>query len=147
VLANLVIIKAAIISCTSTCDHVTGPYRLVHCRQPSGSTSTVHIASLFGDVDTRHYACNMDTVNCGRAFLQTEDLFTSYYSRSCSPLFLSLPTFVTPKNTLYWNGFPEFTNWSILRKKSNLIFIICDYGVWHFVPYFSCTETHLSKVK
>jgi len=138
VLANLVIIKAAIISCTSTCDHVTGPYRLVHCRQPSGSTSTVHIASLFGDVDTRHYACNMDTVNCGRAFLQTEDLFTSYYSRSCSPLFLSLPTFVTPKNTLYWNGFPEFTNWSILRKKSNLIFIICDYGVWHFVPYFSC---------
>jgi len=35
-LANLVIIKAAIISCT--CDHVTGPYRLVHCRQPYGST-------------------------------------------------------------------------------------------------------------
>lgn len=72
-LANLVIIKAAIISCTSTCDHVTGPYRPVHCLQPSGSTSTVHIASLFGAVDTRHYACNMDTVNCGKAFLQTED--------------------------------------------------------------------------
>ncbi|KAK8454479.1 hypothetical protein SEVIR_5G463150v4 [Setaria viridis] len=51
-LCNLVIIKAAIISC-STCDDGIGPYRLVDCCQPSGSTATVHFASLFFAVDSR----------------------------------------------------------------------------------------------
>ena len=70
-LRNLVIIKAAIISCT--CDDGIGPYRLVDCCQPSGGTVTVHFASLFGAVDSRvANAYSSGTVNCGTTVLQTE---------------------------------------------------------------------------
>jgi hypothetical protein len=124
-LSFLVIIKAAIISCT--CDHVTGPYRLVHCRQPSGSTSTIHIASLLG---TRHYACIMDAANCGRAFFQAADLFASLLFQIVLPfVFLSLHCLLLLLQRTHFTlkGFPEFTNCSIIPENSNVIFLICDY--------------------
>lgn len=139
-LANLVIIKAVIISCTCVWSY---HWSISSCPLPSILREHVYCSHCFfilGAVDIMRSTWTPWIVVELSCKLKTLHLTIPGHACLC---FLSLAALVTPKKTLYWNGFPEFTNWSILHK-SNIIFIfvICDYscvGIFSWL-YWNATK-------